>query len=142
MILRLIVATIAGAVVTFAAGFVVYGLILEPNLMRPNMIEYAGLFKDPPSMIPLIMANFALAFILTFIFERWAGIRTFMTGAAAGAIICFLITLYFDLSFFAFMRIFKNFIPMLGDLLGSIVLGGVAGGVIGLVLGFMNKSEG
>jgi hypothetical protein len=141
MLLRIIAATVAGAVTTFAAGFVIYGLLLDPMLIRPNIQEYAGLLKDPPSMIPLVLSNFTLAFLLAVVFEKWAGVRTFLTGAGAGAIITFLITLYFNFSLFAFMRLFRNFIPMLSDLAGSLILGALVGGVIGLVLGAMNKTE-
>jgi len=143
MIVRLIVATIVGGIVLFGAGFVIYGLVLGPMLMTPNMHVYTNevgsLMKEPPSVIPLILANITFAFLLALIFEKWASIRTFATGAMAGAIITFLTTLYFGFSFFAFMRLYKNFTPLLADLAGSIVLGALAGGVIGLVLGLMKK---
>ena len=141
MVARIIAATIAGAIAIFIVGFVVYGLVLDPMVMRPNVIEYAGLMKDPPSWIPLVLANLVLAFLLSVIFDKWAGIKTFASGASAGAIIVFLMTLYFDLSFFAFMHIFKNYIPMLADMAGGIVLGAVGGGVIGQVLGMMSKGS-
>lgn len=146
MIVRLIVATIAGGIVCFGAGFVICGLLLGPMLMEPNLHVYTGeygkLMKEPPSVIPLILANLTFPFLVAFIFERWASIRTFATGAMAGAIIFFLTTLYVGFSFFAFFRLYKNFTPLLADLAGSIVLGALVGGVIGLVLGLMNKDKG
>jgi len=139
MVVRLIAATIAGGVVYFFGGFLLFGLLLGPNLMQPNMIEYAGLMKTEPSLVPLILMSLTFPFMLTFIFERWASIKTFATGAMAGAIILFLTTLFFGFSMYAFFNLYKNFTPMLADLGGSIILGLVVGGVVGMVLGMMNK---
>ncbi len=144
MLVRLIVATLAGGVVNFLFGFLIYGLLLDP-FMRPHFHVYTSstggdLMKDPPSMIPLALACLTISFLVTFIFERWASIRTFATGAMGGAIVFFLTTLYFGFSFFAFMRMYKSYTPLLMDLAGSIVLGAIVGGVIGLTLGMMNKS--
>jgi hypothetical protein len=143
MIVRLIVATIVGGIVCFGAGFVIYGLLLGPMFMEPNVHvytnEYGTLMKDPPSVIPLILANLTFPFLIALIFEKWANIRTLATGAMAGAIIFFLTTLYVGFSFFAFFRLYKNFIPLLADLAGSLVLGALVGGAIGLVLGLMKK---
>lgn len=141
MLARIVAATAAGGISFFIVGFLVYGLFLDPMFTRPNIAEYAGLMKEPPSWIPLVLSNLVIAFLFAVIYECWAGIKTFATGARAGAIICALIALYFDLSFFAFMHLFKNFIPLLADVAGGIVLGVVAGGVIGSVLGMMNKGS-
>ena len=145
MILRLIVATIVGFIVSFGGGFVIYGLLLGPMFIEPNLHvytnEYGNLMKEPPSVIPLILANLTFPFLIALIFEKWANIRTFATGAMAGAIIFFLTTLYVGFSFFAFFRLYKSFTPLLADLAGSIVLGALVGGVIGLVLGLMTKKE-
>jgi hypothetical protein len=143
MIVRLIVATIVGAIVCLGSGFVIYGLLLGPMVIEPNVHvyanEYGNLMKEPPSVIPLILANLTFAFLIALIFEKWANIRTLATGAMAGAIIFFLMTLYFGFSFFAFFRLYKNFTPLLADLAGSLVLGAIVDGVIGLVLGLMKK---
>ncbi len=140
MITRLLVAAVAGGVAMFVFGFLIYGLVLDPLLMRPNMFTYTGLMNDPPGFVPLALGNFVSGFLLAYIFEKWAGIRTFITGMQAGAIIWFLFALSMQLMFMAFMNLHKNFIPPLSDVVGSTVLGGIAGGVVGYVLGLMNKS--
>ena len=141
MLSRLLAATVAGGVVFFILGFIVYGLILDPMVMRPNTNPDAlKLMKDPPVWIPLILANLVSAFLLAYIFEKWASIRTFATGASAGATIMFLISLSFQLMFYAFMKMTDSFTPMIADILGSVILGAIGGGVIGLVLGMMNKN--
>jgi len=140
MLTRILAATVAGGIAFFILGFVIYGLILDPMVMKPNMNEFAGLTKDPPSWIPLVLANLANALLLAYIFDKW-GVRTFVDGAKGGAIVSFLITLTIQLFFAAFMNLSKNYIPPLADVIGSIVLGAIVGGVIGQVLGMMNKGS-
>lgn len=139
MFAKLAAATVAGGIAFFVLGFVIYGLLLDPMVMRPNMIEYAGLMKDPPMWVPLVLANLVSALLLAYIFERWANISTFVGGLKGGAIVWFLISLSFQLMFLAFMNIHKNYTPMIADVVGSIVMGALGGGVIGAVLGMMGK---
>lgn len=139
MLTRLLAATVAGGIAFFVLGFVIYGLILDPMVMKPNMNEFPGLMKEMPSWIPLVLANMVSAFFVAYIFDRWASIRTFVGGMKAGAIIMFLIALSFQLMFIAFWNLTKNYIPNVADVIGSTVLGAIGGGVIGQVLGMMNK---
>lgn len=139
MLTRVLAATVAGGIAFFVLGFVIYGLILDPMVMKPNMVIYAGLMKETPTWIPLILANFVSAFLLAYIFDKWASISTFIGGLKGGAIVWFLISLAYQLMFVAFMNLSKNYIPPIADVAGSIVMGAIGGGVIGQVLGMMNK---
>ena len=139
MLVRVLAATVAGGIAMFALGFVIYGVLLDPYL-KANMVQYTGLIKEPmPDMVPLAAANLANAFLYAFIFDKWAGIKTFVGGLKGGAILALLMALVMDLNFFAFMNLMKGYTPVLVDLLGATVMGCLAGGVIGLVLGLMNK---
>ena len=141
MLTRILAAAIAGGIAFFFFGFLIYGLLLDPTVMKPNTIEYAGLMKETPSWIPLVLANLVSAFMLAYIFENWAGIRTLAGGIKGGAIIYFLISLSFQLMFIAFWNLTKNYLPNAADVVGSTVLGAIGGGVIGQVLGMMNKER-
>lgn len=139
MLTRVLAAAVAGGVTFFILGFVIYGLILENAVMKPNMNTYPGLMNETPVWIPLVLANLVSAFLLAYIFDKWAGIRTFIRGMQGGAVVWFLIALSFQLMFLAFMNLHKNYIPVIADVLGSTVMGAIGGGVIGQVLGMMNK---
>lgn len=138
MLARVLAASIAGGIGFFVLGFVIWGLFLE-SMMKPHMIEYPGLFRETPVWAPLILANFVSAFFLAYIFENWAGIRTFAAGLKGGAIVYFLISLSFQLMFAAFWNLTKSYIPAIADVLATTVTGALVGGIIGMVLGMMSK---
>jgi len=141
MLSRVLAATVAGGIAFFILGFIIYGLILDPLVMRPNTNpEAAKLMKDPPIWAFLILGNFVAAFLLAYIFDKWATISTFVGGLMGGATIFFLFALHIQLMFAAFMNLMTSYVPMVVDVIGSAVLGGLAGGVIGMVLGKMNKA--
>ena len=141
MLARVLAATVAGGIAFFVLGFLIYGLVLEQSVMKPNMNEFTGLMNEVPNWIPLVLANFVSAFLLAYIFEKWASISTFVGGMKGGAVVYFLIALSFQLMFIAFMNLHKNYIPVVADVVGSTVMGAIGGGVIGAVLGMMKKSE-
>lgn len=143
MLARLAAATVAGGIAFFILGFVIYGLILDPLVMKPNMNpEAARLMKDPPAWIALVLANLVYAFLFAYIFDKWASIRTFGGGLVAGAILSFLMTVYFQLLFAAFMNISSGLVPVVADVIGATVMGAIGGGVIGAVLGMMGQRTG
>jgi hypothetical protein len=140
MLIRVLAATAAGGIIFFGLGYVIFGVLLDPYF-KANMIEYPGLMKGPmPDMLPLIAWNLSTAFLFAFIFDKWAGIRTFVGGLKGGAIIMFFMALGTDLQYLAFMNVWKGgFVPPVVDILAATILGAIAGGVIGAVLGVMNK---
>lgn len=142
MLIRVLAATVAGGIAFFALGFLIYGMVLDPYF-KANMIVYAGLMKEPmPDFVPLVAANLANAFLIAFIFDKWASIKTFVGGMKGGAIIMFLIAVTIDLQFLAFMNLWKGgFMPIVVDMVAATVMGAIVGGVIGAVLGLMNKSS-
>jgi len=140
MLIRVLAAALAGAIVFFGLGYVIYGILLDP-VLKGYMIQYPGLMKEPmPDLIPLFLWNFVMAFLFAFVFDKWAGIRSFIGGLKGGAILMFLIALMTDLQYLAFMNIMKGYVPVVIDIVAATVLGTIAGGVIGLVLGLMNKT--
>lgn len=141
MLTRILVAAVAGGIAFFILGFLLYGLVLDPMVMKPNMNPDAvKLMNDPPVWVPLVLANFVSAFLLAYIFDKWAGFRTFRSGLQGGAVVWFLISLSFQLMFMAFMKMSNNYIPAIADVVGSFAMGAIGGGVIGQVLGMMNKT--
>jgi hypothetical protein len=141
MLARVLAATVAGGIAFFILGFLIYGLLLDPMVMKPNMNSYPCLMNETPVWIPLVLANLVSALLLAYIFDRWASISTFFGGLKGGAIVWFLMSLSFQLMFVAFWNLSKNYIPPIADIVGSTVMGAIGGGVIGMVLGLMKKND-
>ena len=140
MLVRVLAAAVAGGIAFFILGYVIYGIMLDPYL-KANMIQYAGLMKEPmPDMAPLVAWNLVTAFLFAFVFDYWAGIRTFAGGLKGGAILMFLTSVGLQLQSLAFMNMWKGgFVPILVDLIAATFIGALVGGVIGAVLGLMKK---
>ena len=76
MLVRILAATVAGGIVFFVVGYILFAVLLE-SFFKGYMIQYPGLMKEPmPDMIFLALWNLVMALLFAFVFERWAGIRT------------------------------------------------------------------
>ena len=123
--------TVAGFVALFAAGFVLYELLLG-NFYAANMD--ANLMKAEPDMLKMSLSNVVYAFFLTFVFSKWAGIKTAKAGATAGAIIGLLLGFYFNLGMAAWMNGFTNTLLLVDPLVGA-VWAACGGAAVGFALG-------
>jgi len=136
---RVIVATIAGGAALFLLGFLIYGLLLE-GWMKSQMVEYKGIMNETPNFATLIIANIVWALLVALIFDRWASISTFAGGLVGGAMISFLMILYYDLMNVSFMNLFTGFTAVFVDVIAFTIIGALAGGVVAAILGMMNKA--
>ena len=134
---KVLIATIVGAVSAFLFGWIVFGLLLD-DFYKSNTPVYEGLMKNPPNLIIIFLANIVDAFLLAYIFSRWAGIRTAGEGAQAGFIIFAITSLAFDLMMYATMNMLTPLV-MVVDVVGSGAFGAFIGAVVGLVLGSGKK---
>ena len=138
MNIRVLLATVVGAVTIFLLGYLFFGILLTPYTTAGE-IPYAGLRKVPPDMLLLVLKNIVQAFLLVYIFEYLAGIRTFLGGVKAGATIMFIITLSLNLSLLSIMNLHTGYTPNILDLAGETVRAALGGGVIGAILGYRHK---
>jgi hypothetical protein len=138
MNIRVLLATVVGAVTIFLLGYLFFGILLAPYTTAGE-IPYPGLRKVPPDMLMLVLKNIVQAFLLVYIFEYLAGIRTFFGGVKAGAVIMFLITLSQNLSMLSIMNLHTGYTPNILDLAGETVRAAFGGGVIGAILGRGHK---
>lgn len=135
---KFLVGTLVGGVVFFLLGFIVYALLLE-SFFAAHAGSATGVTKTEMQFWPLILGNLAHAALLSYIFLKWANIKTFGAGFSAGLTIGFLIALGFDM----IMYDTSNIMDLTGTVTDVIVyslLSAIAGGVIGLVLG-MGKAN-
>ncbi len=91
---KLIFGTLLGFVGYFVGGFVMYTIVFKDLLesTNPGMVG----IQAEPNMIVLVIGSLAASFLLTYIFEKWAGIRTWMSGGISGFMIGALIAFSID----------------------------------------------
>lgn len=128
-------ATLAGFVVLFLLGWLFYGMLLM-DFYQNNSGSATGVMKAETEMVwwALVVGNICQAYLLVYIFGKWANISTFSGGLWSGAVIGLIIGLAFNLNMFATSNL-MNLTAALVDPLVSAVMMGMTGGVIGVVLG-------
>lgn len=144
MLIRVLAATLAGAITFFLGGWLIYGLLLRSYFESGMTPAGRAVMRPEPDLIPLIFAQVAFGGLFAFVFAYWASIRTLVGGLRGGAILFFLIALGFDLQMMAFfqnMHVGTPWMYMIVDLVAATVLGALAGGVVGQVLGMMDKQD-
>lgn len=134
---NVIVSGLVGAIVLFLLGWVFYGMLLA-GFFEANQGTATGVAREP-NLGLIFLGNVAAGILLAFIFDKWAGIKTFGAGFKGGAIIGLLTGLYFDLIMLATTNM-MNSTALIADVLVSTIMMAIAGGVIGAVLGKMTKS--
>jgi hypothetical protein len=128
-------ATLAGFVVFFLLGWILYGMLLM-DFLTSNQGAATGVMRADTEMIwwALAVGNLLQAYLLVYIFGNWANITTFGGGFRAGVIIGLIIGYGYDLTMYGTTHI-MNLTATLVDPIVVAVMMGISGGVIGVVLG-------
>lgn len=127
---RFVIAALAGAVVLFLVGFLLYGLALMGFYESGTM---AGVMKETPNFLWLGLGQVAGGFLLATVLG-WAGAKTSAAGLKKGAIFGLLVALTLDLSIYGTSNI-NNLTVTLVDPIFSAIHVGIAGSVVGMMLG-------
>jgi hypothetical protein len=130
-----IMATLAGFVVFFLMGWLMYGMLLM-NFFMDNAGSATGVYRGDAEMVwwALALGNLLQAYLLVYIFGKWANITTFVGGLKTGATIGLILGYGYDLTMYGTSNI-SNLTATLVDPLVVAVMMGVSGGAIGAVLG-------
>ncbi|WP_421796491.1 DUF1761 domain-containing protein [Haliscomenobacter sp.] len=133
---KLLLGTLAGFIGYFMGGFVMYTIVFKDALASamPNMAAA----QAEPKMEVLVFGNLVASFLIAWIFERWANIRTLGTGAIYGGLIGFLIAVSYD----SMIHGTSNLMSWGGVFLDGIVyaiVSAIAGALIGFTLGYKRK---
>ena len=120
-----IVGGIVGGIVNFLLGWVFYGMLFKD--LYP---------ETPDTKLEFIaLGCFAFAFLMSYIFNKWAGITNPMTGLSAGAVIGFISGL--SMNFFMYSGMALNVQNMITDVAINTVIGAAIGASIAFVNGKM-----
>jgi hypothetical protein len=120
-----IVGGIVGGIVNFLLGWVFYGMLFK------------DIYPESPEMKLEFIALGCLTFgfLVSYIFNKWAGISNPMTGLSAGAVIGFINGL--SMNFFMYSDIPLNVQNMITDVAICTVTGAIIGAAVAFVHGKM-----
>ena len=132
---KLLFGTLAGGIAFFFLGYLFYGVLFS-GFFEANQGSATGVQREEMQFVwwSLILGNLAFAALLSYVFLKWANIRSFGGGAQAGGVIGLLVGLTWDLTLYAT----SNMMTLTGALADAAiftVMGAITGGIVGLVLG-------
>ncbi len=131
---KFLISGIIGGIVSFFAGYLVYGLLLM-DFFSKNTGTATNVMRLPAEMVwwAMIAGSVCMGLLLSYIFNKWANINSLGAGASAGFVVGLLMTAGFD-----FLMYGNSNISNLNATLVDIVCGGVMGAITGAAVGFMN----
>ncbi len=130
---KVLIGTAAGTITSFIAGFLIFGFALK-DWMTENLAS-----KEPPEFHWVIISHVLFAFLVTYIFIKWAGISTLTAGLKAGALIGFFVCLGYNFVNLGSTELFTGGISAaIIDALGGTIIWAAGGAGVGWALGKSN----
>lgn len=129
---KCLIASIAGAVVLFVGGYVLYELLLG-GFFEANMGSATGVIKESPEFLWIAVGQLAGGGVLATALG-WKGATDVAGGAQAGAKLGALIAATFGFVALGAMNT-STLTSVVVDVVVTAVLWGAAGAVVGMMLG-------
>ncbi|MDE2721177.1 hypothetical protein [Candidatus Palauibacter polyketidifaciens] len=129
---KCLVASVAGAVVLFVGGYVLYELVLG-GFFAANAGSATGVIKESPDFLWIAVGQLASGGVLATALG-WKGATDVAGGAQAGAKLGALIAVAFGFVMLGAMNI-STLASVVVDVVVTGVLWGAAGAVVGMMLG-------
>jgi len=132
---KILIAGLIGTAISFFLGSLIYGILMA-EFFESTAGSATGVMKSDEEMdwATMIIGHMAWGIMLALIVGKWAGIKTFVSGAKAGAIIGFLFAMTHDMINLATTNMMTT-TGALGDVAVSTVIGAATGGAIGWFFG-------
>jgi hypothetical protein len=135
---KFIVAGIAGGIVNFLLGYLIYGMLLK-DFMASN--TQSGLMRADSDLIwwALIVGNLAFGFLIAYVVGKSSTVSAGQ-GAGVGFVVGLLVSLGFDLVTYATSTMITSMKMIAADVAATAVMTAIAGAVVGWVLGMSKKT--
>lgn len=130
---RFVLAALAGGVVIFAVGGLLYAVVLV-SFFEANMGSAVGAMRETPDYAHLVLGQLFFGVFLTVVIDKWARVGGLANGLKIGAIAGLLMGFGFDLTMFAVSNM-SNFTATLVDPFVFATQMACGGAAIGAVLG-------
>lgn len=138
---KFILGTLAGGIVYFLLGYVVYAMLMADFYASHSSAGANAIMKSPEEMkfYPLFLGNLAHAGLLAYVFLKWANIKSFSGGLMGGAVIGLFMTAGINLVGYDTMKM-MSIVGTGVDIIVYTIMTAIVGGVVGAVVGMGNKS--
>ena len=136
---KFLVSGIVGGIVSFFAGYLIYGLALT-DFFAKNAGTATGVMRPMTDMIwwSVILGSIFMGLTFSYIFNRWANINSLSAGASAGAVIGLLMTAGTDFLMYGTSNL-NNLTGTVVDVIAGTVMGAITGAAVGLANGMGAK---
>lgn len=136
---KILVGGVAGGIVFFLLGWLIYGIILM-NYMAANTNQCIMKTMEHWSWWAKILSILCWGFLLALIFD-WSKTSGWMAGARMGAIFALLSSLAIDLSYYSMSTMFSNMMVLIVDVLATILMLTIGGAIIAWAMGVVKKES-
>lgn len=131
---KILIAGIAGGVIFFLLGWLIYGILLMDFMTANAGPAAATMHKEPMEMWALVVSNLSWGFLFAIMFGKWAAGITPAQGAMRGAIVGLLVAMFIDFSMYAMCNMF-TVKTLAVDIAATTVIAAIGGWGIAYVLG-------
>jgi hypothetical protein len=132
---KMIIAGLLGGVAYFFLGWLVWGILLMDIITYPeDMVQVILIPEEEMRISFMIISCLAYGLFMAYIFNKWASISTFKTGAQAGAMIGAAFSIIVGTSMHS-MYTFTSIPNIAFDTLANLVTSAIVGGIVGWYLG-------
>lgn len=132
---KIAIASVAGGIVFWLLGGLIYGMALTSFMTEHAAGPTANMRGDADMILwAMLLGNIIQAGLFAYIYDHWAGIATFMSGAKAGLLIGALMAAGMGFINYAVFS-GADLTWVITDIVVHGVMGAIAGGVIGFLLG-------
>jgi len=129
---RVAVGTIVGGIVLYIVGYLIFDVAVA-DFYAANRGSATGAFRDTPIVWAVVLADFALALLVTLCIAGRAASQTIGGGFITGGVIGFLVWFHADFTSYGYLNVWNMPIPIVDPLL-EIIHEGVAGAAIAALL--------
>ena len=123
---------IAGGIVVFLTGFLIYGILMM-EYFASNMNSYPGFTKDPIEIWAIALGNIIWGVLLAYVFNL-GGLKTAGSGALNGAMLFFLFSLGTNIVSYGQNNLYSLPLSFV-DALCMAILGCLGGALTGWLMG-------
>ena len=135
---KLLIGGIAGGVVFFLLGWLVYGILLM-DFMANHTGTAGNVARAEPDFLYLIIGNLVIGFLITYIFLK-ANVNTLISGIFTGGILGLLMSVGFDCINYATTTTMSK-TGMAADVVATTVMSAITGGIIAILIGLLTKQR-